>query len=1416
MTFDAIVVGSGFGGAVCACRLAQAGLKVAVIERGRRYDAATPFPRALDDRWLYAKERGLFDVKPIEEMFVVEAAGWGGGSLIYANVHLRCPKEVFAKGWPKGYTREALDPYYDLVAYMLGIQPITNAARLPKKTERMRGVAEKIGRTEQFVYPNLAIAFEDTTNPFGAKQEACDFCGECVIGCTNSAKSTLDLNYLREAENKGATVLTECEVTRLERKNEGYVLEWKKASGEIERAEAKAVFLCAGAINTTSLLIESALPNISSALGERYSGNGDFLGFAFGTKGENDPCGGPTITTGIVFDDQQTWFILEEGGYPKELAWLIQSMRPIAESSLAPNALRDEIDDFVRAAAGKEKALSDTSVFLSMGRDLANGRIARGPRIEWDVASNQGLYESEQRLNSDVAKALGGALGLPPTWKLLRQPISVHNLGGCVMADSKDEGVCDANGEVFGYPNLYVMDGAALPSSTGVNPSHTIAAVAERNVERAIRKLKADWRAPDWDAAQKWKKGRDLDPLAKIRVPSPPPKTKTTGVELHERLSGDRDADLTIDIRDVDRFLADPNYAALVKGTIDEKPIAHGAFNVFTIEGSNERRASYLLPVGNRLYEGTRVIGEKDGRVRMTAREGRSRKAPVDWRGALRSTIDLKNARVTSPPPIFGRERTLHKLGEAMFGAEWRPTLVRERLWKLAALAYWREIVFALVVLLSIGLSLTRRGIELGFEVGFIALVGTSLLSSMAVYILIANVLLGVGWLAARQWRPEWTLPIHLNRWVGHAEALLGWLTFAMVSTRWLPIQVSFAAVAILFGGKFLDRLAGARTTAPEDLLWARRPLIYIATLASLAALCALAPDQRRTLGPLVVAIGAGMMLRASVAFQSVRKPDHPIVRKIVHGESQHDAKVAFLVLLIAAIVPLAFLGLRPGEAKGDRAAVCETSTFVPDVSLFVVSDSQFHELDGKRSGVHLDLADRLVPVAVRPIELDLLSEVTLLHFGFDIYQQLKKTRRDMKWAHIGDFGDLGCSLELERLRGVFNAYSNIGKLAGIAPGNHDSSFVGNFDWHPDWDSVCKAPSVRLEKEASDAQLEKLLDANPDRIVRRMYERAKPLSPFPGHGYLAMVSPIGTTKNASGDHPVIGVFIDSSDHGAFDIGVAGVVGSVSDEQEDFLVDAAKRAAKGSDAYYVLFLHHPFADLDWRGKKNVGDLAGSLGNVLAVFSAHTHLSARVRHGSELRNATEYVVGSTIDPPQEATLLDIGPDASGRTTVRVETIPAVRRPTDLACPRATDALRKVDCETILSDLRDRCPRWLKNDEGRTPETADGAHLVDVFPRQVERHQRERAFAMLTCFTAGAPSDYLPDDPLDDRRIFPKVTDLWITYEDELVCASWAASIVQAYKHTPEGPHTMAETLGHLHEQKGDQLYGSKVWVDVPSLR
>src|SRR3954447_1375379 len=116
-SYDAIVVGSGFGGGTAACRLAEAGRSVCLLERGRRFaredfiDRPEQAPELLWHK--RANPGGLFDVRLLRDVVVITAAGVGGGSLVYANVQLRAPADIFSSGWPAAITRAELDPWYD-------------------------------------------------------------------------------------------------------------------------------------------------------------------------------------------------------------------------------------------------------------------------------------------------------------------------------------------------------------------------------------------------------------------------------------------------------------------------------------------------------------------------------------------------------------------------------------------------------------------------------------------------------------------------------------------------------------------------------------------------------------------------------------------------------------------------------------------------------------------------------------------------------------------------------------------------------------------------------------------------------------------------------------------------------------------------------------------------------------------------------------------------------------------------------------------------------------------------------------------------------------------------------------------------------------------------------------------------------
>lgn len=259
---DAVVIGSGFGGGVAAARLAQAGLSVRVLERGRRW-AAGDFPRDtadLDRGWLWAEGRGLYDIRWLDTMVGVQAAGWGGGSLVYANVFARPLPEVF-DAWPGGFDRAALDPYYDLAAHMLRVQPVGTdplTGNVPARTAAMEVAVARLHRPAGTVRPLLAVNFAvPERTPHDGE---CTFVGECMFGCNQGAKNSVDRTYLAVAERHGAIASTLCEVDRIvPQPAGGYAVEFvdHARAGERRSVLARNVFLAAGAVAATELLLRN-------------------------------------------------------------------------------------------------------------------------------------------------------------------------------------------------------------------------------------------------------------------------------------------------------------------------------------------------------------------------------------------------------------------------------------------------------------------------------------------------------------------------------------------------------------------------------------------------------------------------------------------------------------------------------------------------------------------------------------------------------------------------------------------------------------------------------------------------------------------------------------------------------------------------------------------------------------------------------------------------------------------------------------------------------------------------------------------------------------------------------------------------------------------------------------------------------
>jgi len=649
---DVTVVGTGFGAAVAACRLSQAGLGVLVLERGRRFEAQDFPPLPSDSallpetkHWAWQGDHGLWDVEDLEELVSVQAAGYGGGSLIYANVHLRPPPEVFEDKWPEGYGAESLAPYFDLAAYMLGLAPITESGLFHKivKADQLRKAVDRLGRSESFFHPPLAVSYATRENAHGRMQKECNGCGHCCTGCPETAKNTLDYNYLAVAEKFGARVRTQCEVLEIEELADGAGFRLDCADhllGQRRTVRTKTLFLCAGAVHSTRLLSRAKLQESGRAAQQRagvgYFPNADALGIIYDTEHPQYPSFGPTITTSTVHwaksgptphappPPSQGFFLVQDGGYAREIERMAGTLRaalwtgrnrltrsgrslveaaehaPTPEATVeyrgappAPSAVdafllagssgafsgiaSDELKAalpgfleeikslvlmpsivdstielaleakfkrlpawlrgwlvrvgkwFAYSALGSREQLADGAlravlsgsglkppelaakvlgydatnadhrvVLLSMGRDHTRGVLHYDPvsgRLiaDLDLFHLAPRYTAEELLMSDIAKTLGGELRVNPAWSFLGKPITVHSHGGCRMSDVPEHGVTDARGRVHGCPNLHISDGSILCASVGVNPSATIAAVAERNVLAFIREQKPRW-----------------------------------------------------------------------------------------------------------------------------------------------------------------------------------------------------------------------------------------------------------------------------------------------------------------------------------------------------------------------------------------------------------------------------------------------------------------------------------------------------------------------------------------------------------------------------------------------------------------------------------------------------------------------------------------------------------------------------------------------------------------------------------------------------------------------------------------------------------------------------------------------------------------------------------------------------------
>ncbi len=556
--YDAVVIGSGYGGGVAASRLSRMGLKVAVLERGREF-LPGEFPASIFDAqrqtqiWAGGRRVGpataLFDIRIGRDVHVVSGCGVGGTSLINANVCLSPTALVLEDQiWPRAiHADHSLHVGFHRARDMLAPNPLPERSR-PLKLAALEKAAAAIGRTVERV--PLHIAFQDQKTQSGVEQPACTECGDCMGGCNVGAKTTVHATYLADAVNHGCEIYEGAQVRFVERSAGGpwrivFTVATDKPRPVPHRAVgATIVVVAAGTLGSNEILMRSRDRGLklSDQLGKRVSTNADAIAFGY----NNDitvnavgvghparpkiPAPGPAVSGLIDLrrrPDPNGRLAVVEASIQSSVAPLLPLMLPLGAATAAGGLVRANARESLEKLLGELKgsaeslvggsytgAVSKTQVFLAVGHDSGSGEIVLygdDVSIRWPDALKEPVFGAINSTLEKLVAATGGRYVPNPVSKhfLGGNLLTVHPLGGCGMGESRSSGVVDHRCRVFDadtakpddavYEGLYVCDGSVIPRSLGVHPLLTITAVAERAMMHLARErnLALDVRAKD-------------------------------------------------------------------------------------------------------------------------------------------------------------------------------------------------------------------------------------------------------------------------------------------------------------------------------------------------------------------------------------------------------------------------------------------------------------------------------------------------------------------------------------------------------------------------------------------------------------------------------------------------------------------------------------------------------------------------------------------------------------------------------------------------------------------------------------------------------------------------------------------------------------------------------------------------------
>jgi choline dehydrogenase-like flavoprotein len=474
---DVVVVGTGAGGAVVASELAAAGVAVVMIEEGEYFDRTQFNGRPFQMQQLMYKRGGATFSVGNTVIPIPLGKSVGGSTTVNSGTCYRAPERVLAQ-WADELGIAELAPdrmtsYFDRVEAVLGVAP---------------GKRELLGGNARVIARGCDAMGLRHHGPLKRNAPDCDGKGVCVFGCPTDAKRSTNVSYVPMALKAGAELFTGCQVRRI-------LVESGRAAGVVARTRAghtvtiraRAVAIAAGALETPLLLARNGLCGGSGQLGKNLS-----IHPAAGMLAEFDEtiAGWDGIPQGYCIEDFHAEGILFEGAYtPLELTMsMVHHVGPrmveLAESFDRVSSFGFLVEDSSRGAVREVMGQPVVTYNLDDG-DVA--RLKRGV----DLLAQIYFAAGARRVITSVAgfDEMGSAAALE---RFRRTRIrasdldlsAYHPLGTARMGARPSSSVVGPDHQAHDVDRLYVVDGAAVPSSIGVNPQVTIMALATRAAEK--------------------------------------------------------------------------------------------------------------------------------------------------------------------------------------------------------------------------------------------------------------------------------------------------------------------------------------------------------------------------------------------------------------------------------------------------------------------------------------------------------------------------------------------------------------------------------------------------------------------------------------------------------------------------------------------------------------------------------------------------------------------------------------------------------------------------------------------------------------------------------------------------------------------------------------------------------------------